>query len=95
MSGEANIEFIECDLGNLKQVKAVGDSIRQKEERLDIVCPHLITVVLEQTHIKCPLQFVGDAGVGVNKYGLSSDGIDRHFSVGGPSYPVSICNSSI
>ena len=41
-SGEANIEFIECDLGNLAQVKAVGDRIRQNEQRLDIVSSFML-----------------------------------------------------
>lgn len=33
----ADIEFIECDLGNLKQVKEVADRIREKEPRLDLL----------------------------------------------------------
>lgn len=36
-SGGADIEFIEVDLGNLKNVRNVADSIREKERRLDIV----------------------------------------------------------
>ncbi|KAI5122294.1 hypothetical protein M0805_002373 [Coniferiporia weirii] len=60
-SGGANIEFIEIDLGNLNNVRQVADSIREKEDRLDIL--------------------VADAGIGVNKYALSSDGIEHHFSV--------------
>ncbi|KAI0067347.1 NAD-binding protein [Artomyces pyxidatus] len=57
----ADVRFISCDLGSLHEVKQVGDSIVQEEDRLDIV--------------------VTDAGVGVNKFDLSSDGIDRHFAV--------------
>ncbi|KAI0044159.1 NAD(P)-binding protein [Auriscalpium vulgare] len=57
----ADIRFIACDLGNLREVKNVGDGIVKDEDRLDI--------------------FVADAGVGVNKFDVSSDGIDRHFAV--------------
>ncbi|KZT11007.1 NAD-binding protein [Laetiporus sulphureus 93-53] len=56
-----DVTFIECDLGNLKHVKKVGDQIREQEERLDLL--------------------ICDAGVGVNKYDTSTDGIDRHFAV--------------
>lgn len=38
VSDQADIHFVECDLGNLKNVKEVGDKIREEEERLDIVC---------------------------------------------------------
>ena len=37
VSDYANVHFVECDLGNLMNVKEVGDTIREKEERLDIV----------------------------------------------------------
>ncbi|EJD06578.1 NAD-binding protein [Fomitiporia mediterranea MF3/22] len=60
-SGGADIEFVEIDLGNLKNVCEVADRISAKEARLDIL--------------------VADAGIGVNKYELSSDGIEHHFSV--------------
>lgn len=36
-SGGANVEFVEIDLGNLKNVREVADRIRLKESRLDIV----------------------------------------------------------
>lgn len=36
-SGGADIEFVEIDLGNLKNVREVADRIREKEDRLDIV----------------------------------------------------------
>ncbi|PCH43635.1 NAD(P)-binding protein [Wolfiporia cocos MD-104 SS10] len=57
----ADITFIACDLGNLAQVRKVGDQIREQEQRLDLL--------------------ICDAGVGVNKYDVTSDGIDRHFAV--------------
>ncbi|KAF8134585.1 hypothetical protein EV363DRAFT_1396979 [Boletus edulis] len=59
--GYADVHFVECDLGDLKNVKETGDKIREEEERLDII--------------------VADAGIGVNKFDVSSDGIDRHFAV--------------
>ena len=76
-----DITFISCDLGSLERVKVVGDQIREQEERLDLVrlcrrrcCAH--------TRTNAPFsQLILDAGVGVNKYDLSSDGIDRHFAV--------------
>lgn len=37
VSDQADVHFVECDLGNLKNVKEVGDKIRGEEERLDIV----------------------------------------------------------
>ncbi|EIW82789.1 NAD(P)-binding protein [Coniophora puteana RWD-64-598 SS2] len=58
---DADVHFIECDLGNLRNVKDVGDRICAEQKRLDIV--------------------IADAGVGVNRFGLSSDNIDRHFAV--------------
>lgn len=35
--GKAKIEWIGCDMGNLKQVKEVFTGIREREERLDLV----------------------------------------------------------
>ncbi|RPD55683.1 NAD(P)-binding protein [Lentinus tigrinus ALCF2SS1-7] len=56
-----DINFIECDLGNLKMVKDVADNIRETEKRLDLL--------------------ICDAGVGVNAFALTANGIDRHFGV--------------
>jgi hypothetical protein len=36
---DAQLEWIMCDNGNLEQVKEVFGKIREKEERLDLVCP--------------------------------------------------------
>ena len=36
-SPDADVRFMECDLGNLHDVKAVGDRICASEERIDIV----------------------------------------------------------
>ena len=35
---DAQLEWIMCDNGNLKQVQEVFGKIRDKEERLDLVC---------------------------------------------------------
>ncbi|KAN0091229.1 hypothetical protein V8E55_004795 [Tylopilus felleus] len=61
VSDQADVHFVECDLGNIKNVKETGDRIREEEKRLDII--------------------VADAGIGVNKFDVSSDGFDRHFAV--------------
>jgi NAD(P)-dependent dehydrogenase (short-subunit alcohol dehydrogenase family) len=34
---DAKIEWVPCDLGNLKEVKEVFTGIREREERLDLV----------------------------------------------------------
>lgn len=31
------VTFLSCDLGNLAEVKKVGDEIRQRENRMDVV----------------------------------------------------------
>lgn len=36
---DAKIDWIGCDMGNLKQVKEVMIGIREREERLDLVWP--------------------------------------------------------
>jgi len=33
----AQVEFVSCDLGNLKQIKEVFGGLREKEDRLDLV----------------------------------------------------------
>lgn len=33
----ADVTFVQCDLGNLHEVKEVADKIRKEESRLDIV----------------------------------------------------------
>ncbi|ESK95926.1 short chain dehydrogenase reductase family protein [Moniliophthora roreri MCA 2997] len=55
----ADVHFISCDLGNLKQVREVADRLSRSEERLDYL--------------------VADAGIGVNKYDVTEDDIERHF----------------
>lgn len=35
---DAKIEWLPCDMGNLKQVKEVFTGVREREERLDLVC---------------------------------------------------------
>lgn len=57
----ADVHFISCDLGNLKQVREVADRLSRSEERLDYL--------------------VADAGIGVNKYDVTEDDIERHFCV--------------
>ena len=39
----AQIEWIQCDLGSLKEVKEVFTGIREREKRLDLVCSYLYT----------------------------------------------------
>lgn len=34
----AQVEWVGCDMGNLKQVKGVFTKIREQEKRLDLVC---------------------------------------------------------
>jgi NAD(P)-dependent dehydrogenase (short-subunit alcohol dehydrogenase family) len=58
---DAKIEWIGCDMGNLKEVKEVMTGVREREERLDLL--------------------ILSAGINVNQYGETSDGIDRHFQV--------------
>ncbi|KAK4187021.1 putative oxidoreductase bli-4 mitochondrial precursor [Podospora australis] len=57
----ASVEWKECDLGDLKQVREVFGSLRESLDRLDfLVCA---------------------AGINTNQFGLTKDGIDRHFGV--------------
>ena len=35
---DAQIEWLPCDMGNLDQVKEVSGGIRERENRLDLVC---------------------------------------------------------
>lgn len=37
MGPNANVEWLHCDFGNLKEVQKVFSGIRNKEERLDVV----------------------------------------------------------
>jgi NAD(P)-dependent dehydrogenase (short-subunit alcohol dehydrogenase family) len=37
-TSNADVEFIAIDLGDLNNVRQVADRIREKEERLDLVC---------------------------------------------------------
>lgn len=37
-SGKAKIEWLPCDLEDLKQVKEVFEGVREREKRLDLVC---------------------------------------------------------
>ena len=37
----ADVEFVECDLGDLAMVKDVADKLCKREQRLDIVSPPL------------------------------------------------------
>jgi hypothetical protein len=37
---DAKIEWMPCDMGNLKQIKDVFTGFRKREERLDLVCSH-------------------------------------------------------
>ena len=43
--GAADVEWLLCDLGNLSEVKRVGDKIRNEEGRLDLVRQSLYKAV--------------------------------------------------
>lgn len=45
---DAKIEWVGCDMASLKQVKEVFTKMREREERLDLVCsyPPKATVVV-------------------------------------------------
>lgn len=38
VGADAKIEWIGCDMGNLKEVREVFTRFREKEDRLDLVC---------------------------------------------------------
>lgn len=46
-SPEAQIEWIGCDLGNLKEVKEVFGGFAKREERLDLVSPGSVLAVVQ------------------------------------------------
>lgn len=33
-----DVSFVQCDLGSLRDVRAVADSLREREKRIDLVC---------------------------------------------------------
>jgi NAD(P)-dependent dehydrogenase (short-subunit alcohol dehydrogenase family) len=72
VGSDAQIEWEQCDLGNLKQTKEVFTRIRERESRLDLL--------------------ILSAGINVNQYGETVDGIDRHFHVNwlGQFYAVNL-----
>jgi WW domain-containing oxidoreductase len=55
----SKVEWIQCDLNDLKQVQSVANNLQEKEPEIDVL--------------------VFNAGIGVGKYELSSDGYDTHF----------------
>ncbi|CAJ2510863.1 Uu.00g064880.m01.CDS01 [Anthostomella pinea] len=69
---DARIEWVGCDMGNLKQIKEVFTGIREREERLDLVWPPPPSP---------PPHLILSAGINANQYGETSDGIDRHFQI--------------
>lgn len=39
------MEFVECDLGSLQKVRDVGEMLRVREGRLDLVCVSCCSVI--------------------------------------------------
>lgn len=75
----AMIEWLPCDMGNLKQIKETFTKFREQEERLDLVGFVLSELVLPNAHTD--FQLVLSAGINANQYGETADNIDRHFQV--------------
>lgn len=85
---EAKIEWKGCDLGDLKMVREVFGKLEKELDRLDLVCPrHTIQSTriyareLGAVGFTDSVQLILSAGINSNQFGLSNDGIDRHFSV--------------
>ncbi len=78
-----DVKFIGCDLASLSDVRRVGDELCAQETRLDMVrSPWLLSFLLVPDTVRmCYLQVVCDAGVGIEAFGVSADGIDRHFAI--------------
>ena len=76
----AKIEWLPCDMGNLKEVRDVFTGVREREDRLDLVCLQSPLT----SRLKPPnkyTQLILSAGINANQYGETADGIDRHFQV--------------
>ncbi|KAH9858755.1 hypothetical protein C2E23DRAFT_18263 [Lenzites betulinus] len=78
---DPDVEFVECDLANLEEVKRVGDEICTREDRLDIVSPLRRTSTSQGNLPLSPIQVICDAGLAIQPFALSEDGLDRHFAV--------------
>lgn len=46
-----DVTFLQCDLGNLREVRRVADSVREKESRLDLVSVPAIQSSSTYTHL--------------------------------------------
>lgn len=46
-----DVTFLQCDLGNLREVRRVADSVREKESRLDLVSVPAIESRSTYTHL--------------------------------------------
>ncbi|RWQ92559.1 short-chain dehydrogenase [Paecilomyces variotii] len=70
---DAKIEWMPCDMGNLKQIKEVFTAFREREERLDLLLRCYVNSLSKK--------LILSAGINVNQYGETVDHIDRHFEV--------------
>lgn len=76
---DAMIEWLPCDMGNLKQIKETFTKFREQEERLDLVGFGYLN--LSSITLILASQLVLSAGINANQYGETTDNIDRHFQV--------------
>lgn len=76
----AQIEWMECDMGDFKQMRDTFTSLREREVRLDLV-RFLPSMFQCQGMLKLTLMQLILSGINVNQYGEASDRIDRHFQV--------------
>jgi hypothetical protein len=56
---DAKVEWLPCDMGNLKEVRDVFTGIREREKRLDLVCPQVHIYGPNELLSGCPL--LGDS----------------------------------
>lgn len=92
---DAKIEWVGCDMGSLKQVKEVFTKMREREERLDLVCSYIhlnLVVVKELVLMGFAGQLVLSAGINANQYRETDDKIDSHFQINwlGQFYTVNL-----
>ncbi|KAK6857747.1 hypothetical protein PG995_005446 [Apiospora arundinis] len=64
----SEIEWIPCNLGNLKEAKEILSNLRSREERLDLICINLRLLICS-------------ADMDKNQFCEDTDSIDRHFGI--------------
>jgi NAD(P)-dependent dehydrogenase (short-subunit alcohol dehydrogenase family) len=77
----AQIEWKQCDLGNLGMVKQVFSELAQSLDRLDQVRLTTSVVAAEWTMPRLTVQLILSSGINSNQFRLDHDGIDGHFGV--------------